>query len=165
MARTSIPARAGVAWQYTVALLDRLFPPPRSFAIRLWDGTALPASLGAAPFTLALNHPGALRRMFAPPIELSLGEAYIYGDFDIDGDIFAAVTLFDDLSARRFALGDLTALTRGLLALPKPAARPIGRRQARLRGAVHSRARDRAGIQYHYDVGNDLYALWLDARI
>jgi len=27
------------------------------------------------------------------------------------------------------------------------------------------RARDRAAIQYHYDVGNDFYALWLDARM
>ena len=165
MARTSITAPAGAAWRYTVALLDRFFPPPRSFAIRLWDGTRLPATLGAVPFTLALNHPGALRRMFAPPLELSLGEAYISGDFDIDGDICSASMLFDEIATRRFAPGDLVALTRGLLALPKPVVRPIGRGQARLRGAVHSRARDRAAIQYHYDVGNDFYALWLDARM
>jgi len=165
MARTSIPAHASAAWRHTVAMLDRLFPPPRSFTIRLWDGTALPASLGATPFTLALNHPGALRRMFAPPLDLSLGEAYISGDFEIDGDIFAAVALFDDLAARQLSFRDLTSVARDLLALPKPAARPIWRGQARLRGAVHSRTRDRAAIQYHYDVGNDFYALWLDARM
>lgn len=34
-----------------------------------------------------------------------------------------------------------------------------------LRGAQHSKERDRAAIQYHYDVGNDFYALWLDKRM
>jgi cyclopropane-fatty-acyl-phospholipid synthase len=29
-------------------------------------------------------------------------------------------------------------------------------------GAHHSRARDRSAIQYHYDVSNDFYALFLD---
>ncbi len=72
----------------TTSLLDRLFPPPRAFGVRLWDGTELPAECPA--FSLVLNHPGALRRMFTPPIELSLGEAFIYGDFDIEGDIFSA---------------------------------------------------------------------------
>jgi cyclopropane-fatty-acyl-phospholipid synthase len=36
---------------------------------------------------------------------------------------------------------------------------------ARLRGALHSRERDRAAIQYHYDVGNDFYLLWLDRHM
>jgi cyclopropane-fatty-acyl-phospholipid synthase len=34
---------------------------------------------------------------------------------------------------------------------------------ARLRGA-HTRSRDRDDIRFHYDVGNDFYGLWLDAR-
>ncbi|MFP3345127.1 class I SAM-dependent methyltransferase, partial [Halomonas sp. SIMBA_159] len=29
-------------------------------------------------------------------------------------------------------------------------------------GKVHSKARDRAAIQHHYDVGDDFYQLWLD---
>ena len=38
---------------------------PRDFAVRLWDGTTWQPEV-AAPlrFTLVLNHPGALRRMF-----------------------------------------------------------------------------------------------------
>jgi cyclopropane-fatty-acyl-phospholipid synthase len=34
---------------------------------------------------------------------------------------------------------------------------------ARLGGA-HSRSRDRSDIEYHYDVGNEFYGLWLDAK-
>jgi len=55
---------------------------------------------------------------------------------------------------------------RDVFALPKPGAHRFeGRGPARLRGALHSRERDRAAIQYHYDVGNDFYALWLDRHM
>ena len=140
---------------HTVSLLDRLFPPPRVFGVRLWDGTELPAA-GRPLFSLVLNYPGALRRMFTPPIELSLGEAFIYGDFDIEGDIFSAFSLIDDITARAFSVSEIAALARDIGALPKSdPARLTRRGPARLRGALHSRERDRAAIQYHYDVGND----------
>ena len=71
----------------TAALLEVIFPPPRRFGIRLWEGSELPHE-GQPTFQLVLNHPGALHRMFKPPIELSLGEAFIWNDFDIEGDIF-----------------------------------------------------------------------------
>ena len=144
------------------SLLDRLFPPPHGFGLRLWDGKEMPAQ-GRPTFTLALNHPGALQRMFTPPVELSLGEAFIYGDFDIEGDIFSTFMLIDDITTRSFSAADIAALARDLLALPGPGPRRLeGRGPARLRGALHSRERDRAAVQYHYDVGNDFYALWLD---
>ena len=146
------------------SLLDRLFPPPRAFGLRLWDRTELPADRPA--FTLVIHHAGALRRMFTPPVELALGEAFIYGDFDIEGDIFAAFSLIDDIIARTFSPGDIAALARDLLTLPQPGRRRLdGRCAAQLQGALHSRERDRAAIQYHYDVGNDFYALWLDRNM
>jgi cyclopropane-fatty-acyl-phospholipid synthase len=149
----------------TTTILDRLFPPPRSFTVRLWDGTELPGS-GDVGFCLVFNSPGALRRMLTPPIELSLGEAFIYGDVDIDGDIFAATSLVDSLLGRSFSVGELVALARTLRGLPRAGAdRGAGRGPARLHGSRHSQARDQAAIQYHYDVGNDFYALWLDRNM
>ena len=152
--------------QRTFSLLDRLFPPPRAFGVRLWDGTELPAA-GYATFGLVLKHPGALRRMFTPPIERSLGEGFIYGDFDIEGDIFSAFRAMDRITTGAFSPGDIANLTRDVLALPDAGPdRPAnGRGRAQLRGARHSRERDRAAIQYHYDVGNDFYALWLDRHM
>ena len=32
-------------------------------------------------------------------------------------------------------------------------------------GSQHEKARDRAAVQYHYDIGNDFYQLWLDRRM
>jgi len=149
----------------SAAILDRLFPPPRAFAIHLWDGATLPAE-GDAGFALRLNHPGALRSMLAPPLELSLGEAFIHGEFDIDGDVTAAVRLMETLAHQKFSPRELLALGRQVRSLPQPAARSgAGRSPARLRGLRHSRARDEAAIAYHYNVGNDFYALWLDQRL
>jgi cyclopropane-fatty-acyl-phospholipid synthase len=146
----------------TISILDRLFPPPRRFMVRLWDGTELPGS-GDSGFCLVFNHPRALRRMLTPPVELSLGEAFIYGDIDIDGDIFAATSLVDDLLGRRFSASDIVALARAIRRLPHAGSEHMtGRGAARLHGSRHSQARDQAAIQYHYDVGNDFYALWLD---
>lgn len=144
----------------TVALLDSLFPAPRPFTVRLWSGMELP---GAAEACLALNHPGALRRMLTPPIELSLGEAFIAGDFEIEGDIFAVFPALDGVNNRSFSGSDMFTLARQVWALPKAERkRPLIRGSARLRGSLHSRQRDKAAVQYHYDVGNDFYGLWLD---
>jgi cyclopropane-fatty-acyl-phospholipid synthase len=109
-----------------------------------------------------LNHPGALRRMLIPPGELTLAEAYLRGDFDIEGDIIAAMSLTAEFDSR--APGDWLRLARQVMTLPAtdpPKVFRAGRRPARLRGLRHSRRRDRAAVTYHYDVGNDFYALFL----
>ena len=107
MART-LPATdtSTIADERTPRLIDRLFPRPRNFDVRLHDGTLLPGSEAPA-FGLVLKHPGALRRMFTPPIELSVGESYIYGDFDIEGDIFSVFSLIDTSLARRFSPSEI----------------------------------------------------------
>ncbi len=146
-------------------LIERIFPEPRAFTVRLWDGTELPAS-GKPDFSLVLNHPGALRRMFTPPIELSLGEAFILNDFDIEGDIFSVLPVIESMLTRAVSMPELLSIGLGLLALPtSDFVRQPSRGPARLRGEVHSRERDRAAIQYHYDVGNDFYELWLDRNL
>jgi cyclopropane-fatty-acyl-phospholipid synthase len=133
------------------------------FAVRLWDGSIpiLPES-GEPRFTLVVNHPAALRRMLLPPSEINLGEAFIFGDFDIEGDIFHATSLLDYFPQLDFTAGDLTWLVRNLLALPRDWQADTARPGLRPAGQAHSRRRDRETVQFHYDVSNDFYALWLD---
>jgi cyclopropane-fatty-acyl-phospholipid synthase len=151
--------------RHTVDFLERIFPSPRKFGIRLWEGSEL-HSEGRPAFSLILNHPGALRRMFKPPIELSLGEAFIRKDFDIEGDIFSVFSLMDTIAARALSFGEIIGLGLGLLALPTlSAARLQGRGPIKLRGVIHSLQRDLIAVQYHYDVGNDFYSLWLDRNM
>jgi len=135
------------------------------FAVRLWDETVWPEDAVDSPaFTLVLNHPGALREMFLPPSELNIGEAYIYGDFDVEGDLIAAFPLARTFENLDLGLGDKLGLAWKLRSLPKAAASREGRQAATVEGRTHS-ARDRQVISYHYDVSNDFYALWLDERM
>ncbi len=139
---------------------------PRDFAVRLWDGSEWAAEEGhPRRFTLVLKHPGAVRRMFRSPSELSLGEAYVNGDFDVEGDIGAAFGLGEYLVGRHAA--PLTSLRLGgrFLRLPAPEGADRGRPLARIHGAIHSRDRDRQAVTYHYDVPADFFRLWLDRRM
>jgi cyclopropane-fatty-acyl-phospholipid synthase len=139
---------------------------PRDFAVRAWDGSILEPDAGQPTrFTLVLQHPGAVRKMFWPPSKYTLAEAYIYDDIDIEGDILAFFRLINYLRELRSGLlRRLRWMTR-LLRLPGGERPRSGRQAARLRGAVHSRQRDRQAISYHYDVSNDFYQLWLDSRM
>ncbi|MBI5418735.1 MAG: class I SAM-dependent methyltransferase [Deltaproteobacteria bacterium] len=139
---------------------------PRNFAVRFWDGSILPPEPGeAACFTLVLRHPGAPRRMLWPLNEVSLGEAYIHGDFDVEGDFESAFALADYLVGLRLGTAERLRLGRKLLILPAGGSPLSGRKPPRLRGLLHSRKRDAAVVTYHYDVSNEFYSLWLDSRM
>lgn len=152
------------------AAISALFglPETRRFAVRYWDGVVdRPLGVGSPPpaFTLVVRSPGALRRAFLAPSELHLGEAYVRGDIDIEGNMEAAVELGDVLRQRLASPGNVLRVVRTLLALPREhAGEEAQQRRPGLshQGWRHSRRRDRAAVRSHYDVGNDFYALWLD---
>ncbi|MCA9330895.1 class I SAM-dependent methyltransferase [Candidatus Saccharibacteria bacterium] len=134
---------------------------PRNFAFRLWDDTIWPQTEGQPRlFTISLNHAAALRRMFLPLTERRLAEAYIYGDFDIDGNIMCALPVARQIGETWRWIRSLRLLSQ-LLRLPSQVP-SSGARQAALTGYRHSRSRDKQAIQHHYDVSNDFYKLWLD---
>ncbi|HEY7092025.1 MAG TPA: cyclopropane-fatty-acyl-phospholipid synthase family protein [Ktedonobacterales bacterium] len=151
------------------SILTAIFGPPerRNFAVRYWDGTTEKGGTASA-FTLILRRPDALRRMFLPPSELALGEAYLRDDYDIEGDMEAAAGLSEAIGNRLRSLRLLAHLARQLMALPAPRTSrgsSPGTRSPQLSGARHSSERDARAVRYHYDVGNDFYALWLDANM
>ena len=153
------------------AILEDLFgaPAQRNFAVRLWNGeTDVPASRAEPPFTLVLHDPGSLRRMLLPPSELSMVEAYLHGDIDVEGDLESASTIADAVAERLRSVGSLARLTRRLLALPAGGSGAVvdaRRGRALARGLRHSKQRDADANRFHYDTGNDFYALWLDRRM
>ena len=131
--------------------------PP--FRVVAYDGSSAPGADGAA-VTLVVRHRDALTRMLTHPGELGLARAYVAGDLDVEGDLDALFTLpgLSPASLARPAVvrAALELLGRdGLTPLPPPSI------EARPRGVLHSRARDRAAVTYHYDVSNDFYELVL----
>ena len=156
----------------TLSLLEDLLgsSPRRDFAVRLWDGTTWrpqPAGNADEPsrFTIVLQHAGALRKMFLPPNELTLGEAYIYNDFDIEGDIEGVFSLADQFLQGGWGKVEHLRYGKRLLSLPSISQPRPGDTEAKLRGARHSKERDRQAVTYHYNRSNDFYALWLDTRM
>lgn len=148
----------------TLQLLRRTLPQDRTFDVRLWDGTLLPAPQGSADATLVLREPDALGQMLELPLDLALGEAYLRGAFDIEGRLERVFEVIEDFTPR-FTPLDLVALTRDAAALRARVARAPSPLAARLRGRAHSRERDRQAISHHYDVSSKFYQLWLDARM
>lgn len=152
----------------TARILDRLFAP-RTFPVRLWNGTTLPtvapspASDGSR-FTVVLTHPGALRRMFLPPSDLTIGEAYARGDFEVEGNLEDAVASAVAAASRRSTVDWLAAAAMARL-LPATTASGMIPPRARLQGRRHSLHRDAVAVRHHYDIGNDFFALWLDRRM
>lgn len=146
-------------------VLEGIFGPPgaRHFRIRLWDGSTEGPEDGA--FTLAINRPGALRRMFLPPSELAIGEAYLRDDFDVDGSLEAATNLDAAVKAHLGSPAQVARLVPLLRSLPDDDLPASEEARHGLTGRRHSLRRDREAVRSHYDVGNDFYALWLDERM
>ncbi len=133
--------------------------------VRLWDGSLWPDN-APRPVTLALKHPGALRAMFLPGSELGLAEAYLYDDFDIEGNVEEVMRMADRLSSATGGWRKKLRAARDLVRLPASGEHDTGRRgPARLSGKQHSIERDRQAVTYHYNVSNDFYQLWLDKRM
>ncbi len=167
---TSTVKSSDQALQTTVSLLEDLLGSvqQRDFAVRLWDGSTWRPDGEAqesARFTIVLQHAGALRKMFLPPNDLTLGEAYIYNDFDIEGDIEAIFELSEQFMGNRWGKLEQARFGKRLLSLPNTGNRRPGDAAAKLHGSRHSKERDRQAIAYHYNRSNDFYALWLDKRM
>jgi hypothetical protein len=82
--------------QASRAFLERLIGEchPRDFAIRFWDGAVWKAEPGQETrFTLLLQQAGTLRKMFWPPDGVASAEAYVYEDFDVEGDNLRLLSL------------------------------------------------------------------------
>jgi cyclopropane-fatty-acyl-phospholipid synthase len=133
--------------------------------IRAWDGTESGPTDGP---TVVIKSRRALRRLLWAPGELGLARAYVCGDVDVEGDLgdgLRRVWEHAGSGGRRpapTAGGAASAVLQlarlGGLGLPP---RPP-HAEARLRGRLHSRNRDRAAIAHHYDLSNQFYALLLD---
>ena len=139
----------------------------RDFAVRLWNGTVLePAPGRPARFTFVLKHPGSLRALLWPPSQLTMAEAYLYDDIDIEGPLDEVFRLVDHLLVERhWSATERLKLARRLLRLPSERASRAGRGPAHLQGARSSLLRSRKAVGYHYDLPPEFYALYLDRRM
>jgi cyclopropane-fatty-acyl-phospholipid synthase len=149
---------------------------PGAISVRVWCGPAFRVGRDAEDaaasrieprFTLVFRHPRAVFDLVRGRDPLRLVEAYFRGDVDIEGDLFAALSLKDQLESieipwrERFSAfikaAKLRSLNRDLVSAAGGAGPSRG-------GTVssHSKAENRDAIEFHYDVSNEFYRLWLD---
>lgn len=86
--------------------------------------------------------PGIIDLMTSTSI--ALGEAYMNGDIEIEGDLYEALNLF---------LGQLPKFSTNQKKLKK------------LIFTSHSKQNQKKEVSSHYDIGNDFYKLWLDESL
>jgi hypothetical protein len=147
-------------------LLQRALPDDAPVDLRLAAEGGEESRVATGRARIALAGPDAVGRLLWPPTPTSLAEAYLRGDLDIEGDIDAAIRAGEAFDLGRLGWADRRRLLRGLLRLRAGATpAPALHRVAHLQGARHSPARDLAAVRFHYDVGNDFFALWLDRRL
>ncbi|MDP9075009.1 MAG: class I SAM-dependent methyltransferase [Actinomycetota bacterium] len=139
-------------------LIEGLLGPDPPVTLRAYDGTSVGSDRAGA--TIVIRSPDALTRIVQAPGELGFARAYVAGDIEVEGDMFAALSVRDQLpnvhlTPRHWLEAARTIGAAGLRRLPPP------HEEARLTGRLHSRQRDQAAISYHYDVSNDFYRILL----
>ncbi|TMA39141.1 MAG: hypothetical protein E6J79_04370 [Deltaproteobacteria bacterium] len=84
-------------------------------AFRLWDGTTTRVGPDDGGLTIVFHSRRAFRRLLLRPTSLRFGEAFIAGEVDIEGDVFAAAVAGNRLEQLRLPLGTRLALIASLL--------------------------------------------------
>ena len=132
-------------WQHPIeAALSRLKRSVRApLKVVLWDGRELVLGDEPARVTLRFRDRRTAAALASPSL-LTLGQAYIEGDVEVEGDLREAIRGAEKISRSRAA---------GTFARAAP------------KRARHSRAADRDAIRHHYDVSDEFYALWLDPQM
>ena len=139
-------------------------------SVELWNGEVLPLGPGARDdIRIAIRSPGAVRRLLLKPSLMRVVELYAEGELDVVGatpleasrrwDHFRSLELPDKID-RWAALKSALPFLIG-----KAAGRPIGAYDQSVDPHYQRGRDDKRLIQFHYDVSNAFYALFLDPEM
>lgn len=120
-----------------ISFLKKLDQYP--FCVRI-NGKEHRIGKGETEFTVDFKKPVSLSSLMTST-SLALGEAYMDGDLEIEGDLYYALDHF---------LGQMDKFSTNKSALKK------------LIFTSTEKKNQKREVQSHYDIGNDFYKLWLD---
>lgn len=110
------------------------------FLVRFDDGDSFIVGEGEPKFEILMN--GSISESdLLTSTSLALGEAYMRGDLEIKGDLYKALNFF---------MGQMNKFTVDHKIL-----------KSLIHPSVSAKVQKKE-VQYHYDIGNDFYSLWLD---
>jgi cyclopropane-fatty-acyl-phospholipid synthase len=136
------------------------------FSVRLWDGSLIPLGREVDKnFVVAINRPSALGTMMRWPTLENLIHQYVSGYLEIQGDLIDFIALFREPQFRKNKkkLDKFFMLRKALplLFAPLSNSRAQYEFEADAVGRQESRRDNKKFIQFHYDISNDFYALFL----
>jgi cyclopropane-fatty-acyl-phospholipid synthase len=146
-------------------LLESVLGTDVTVRVVAYDGSALGPP--DAPATVSIRTPDAMNRIVTGfGRELAFARAYVAGDIDIEGDIYAVVGLKDSFGSVRPSLAVLRQAAQALevsdvRSLVKLRPLPPPDEEVKLHGRRHSKSRDAKAIRAHYDVSNEFYRMVL----
>ncbi len=113
----------------------------RSFDLEYWDGEIIKYGEGEPEFKLIIKNFPSKKELLSDP-SVALGEAYMKGDIDIEGDL---QKFFESIIRNKDSFMNKNTVFRLASKIKAP-----------------SLIKSKKDIAHHYDIGNDFYSLWLD---
>ena len=153
------------AFAYLGELLDA------GFSVRLWDGSVVPLGPGANPqILLTISGPGVIASVMRRPGLETLLRLYAAGHIDVQGANLFEFMAVASVKSKNRRLGELSKsrlLGRlwPFLLTPGEKADVAHEYADDAVGRVESRRSNKDFIQFHYDISNEFYALFLDPEM
>ena len=147
-------------------MLEQTLPVP--LRVKLWDGScvALSSEDKAAP-VISVRAPGVVASLLKRPSLENLVRHYATGDIAFDGDLMTA----GEAVRARLKKKDIKRLNKALLLrhlwpfLLTRSEKAVPRHEYGKGATEHANSSNKEYIQFHYDVGNDFYKLFLDPEM
>ena len=112
--------------------------------IDLWNGQQLNFCHEPPQVIIKVPHVSAIRCLLIPSLS-NLGTAYVDGKIDVEGDLSTIISVCNTLAFHTLKLeGKFARISRKLR---------------------RSKDKDLEAVQYHYDISNEFYRLWLDENL
>jgi len=132
-------SHVGVDKLFYKTMLKDLFTD--TCTVKFWDGEEVIYGAGESQFKLIFNEPIPKAYIIADP-SLALGEAYMHKQLEIEGDLQMVMeSLYRNLNSFLRKNNMYTRVVKKI---------------------SNNLKKSRENAQYHYDIGNDFYKLWLD---
>ena len=109
--------------------------------LQLWNGQQFDFGQHAPQVTIRVPHVSALAYLLTPSLA-NLGQAYVEGKLEVEGKVNEIIKIANALAFHTLE--------------------PEGKFGRIAHPFLHNRKKDAEAIQYHYDVSNDFYKVWLD---
>lgn len=111
--------------------------------LQLWNGQRFDFGKQAPEVTVTVPHVSSLPFLLKPTLA-NLGRAYVEGKLLVEGRAKAVISVANALAAHTLKAKTRPGFVGNLF--------------------DHTRRKDAEAIQYHYDVSNAFYQLWLDRK-